>query len=157
VIAHLFLPKNSPPPYPVVAVMGGATITDVLKRVEDLDYPYEFIVRGGRAVLIPAYSGTLERGPTPFGLLGNQWRDRAINWSKDLGRSIDYLQTRADVDKGKLAFYGVFYGRGRKARGLSLWIRGSRPQFLYLEAHFLDSQFRRSARGTSLRASTSLC
>ena len=39
VIAHLFLPKNSQPPYQVVAVLGGATITNVLKRVEDFDYP----------------------------------------------------------------------------------------------------------------------
>ena len=64
VIAHLFLPKNTPPPYQVVAIMGGSGITDVIRRVEDFDYPYEFIVRSGRAVIIPAYSGTLERGPS---------------------------------------------------------------------------------------------
>ena len=28
VMAHLFLPKNTPPPYQVVAIMGGNTITD---------------------------------------------------------------------------------------------------------------------------------
>jgi Uncharacterized conserved protein len=64
VIAHLFLPKNAPPPYQVVAIMGGATIMDGTKRVEDFEYPYEFLLRSGRAVIIPAYSGTLERGPS---------------------------------------------------------------------------------------------
>ena len=67
VIAHLFLPRNTPPPYQVVAIMGGSGITD-WKRVEDFGFPYEFIIRSGRAVIIPAYSGTLERGllPTVF-------------------------------------------------------------------------------------------
>src|SRR5262249_52278630 len=31
-------------------------------------------------------------------------------WSKDLGRSIDYLETRRDIDTGRLAFYGVSLG-----------------------------------------------
>jgi eukaryotic-like serine/threonine-protein kinase len=110
VIAHLFLPKNTPPPYQVVAIMGGSTITDDLKRVEDFDYPYEFIVRSGRAVIIPAYSGTLERGPSPFALPAVQERERALRWSMDLGRSIDYLETRPDIDTRKLGFYGVSMG-----------------------------------------------
>jgi hypothetical protein len=96
VIAHLFLPRNMPVPYQVIAVMGGSTITD-MKRIEDFDYPYEFILRSGRAVIIPAYSGTLERGPTLFSLPANQERERALKWSMDLGRSVDYLETRPDI------------------------------------------------------------
>ena len=38
------------------------------KRVEDFGFPYEFLIRSGRAVMIPAYWGTLERGPSAFGL-----------------------------------------------------------------------------------------
>jgi dienelactone hydrolase len=116
VIAHLFLPKNTPPPYQVVAIMGGSTITDGLKRVEDFDYPYEFIVRSGRAVIIPAYSGTLERGPSVFELPAVQERERALRWSMDLGRSIDYLETRPDIDTRKLGFYGVSMGAAHGVR-----------------------------------------
>ncbi|HVQ50419.1 MAG TPA: hypothetical protein VMS92_10280 [Mycobacterium sp.] len=58
--------------------------------IEDFDYPFEFIVRSGRAVVIPAYSGT---------------RERALRWSMDLGRTIDYLETRRDIDTQKLGFY----------------------------------------------------
>src|SRR5262249_25826051 len=37
-------------------------------------------------------------------------RDMTIQWSKDLGRSIDYLETRNDIDHSKLAYYGISMG-----------------------------------------------
>ena len=116
VMAHLFLPKNTPPPYQVVAIMGGNTITDGIKRVGDFDYPYKFIIRSGRAVIIPAYSGTLERGPSVYRLPAVQERERALRWSMDLGRSIDYLETRLDIDSRKLGFYGVSSGAAHGVR-----------------------------------------
>ncbi len=33
-----------------------------------------------------------------------------IHWSKDIGRTIDYLETRSDIDYGKLAYYGFSTG-----------------------------------------------
>jgi dienelactone hydrolase len=116
VLAHVFLPKNTRPPHQVVAVMGGSTIMDALKRVEDFDYPFEFIIRSGRAVVIPVFFGTLERGPTAFILPPNQQRDRALKFSLDLGRTIDYLETRTDIDVGRLAFYGISAGASNGIR-----------------------------------------
>ena len=66
--------------------------------------------------MIPAYSGSLERGPSPAFLPPSQTRDRALKWSMDLGRSIDYLETRPDIDTSKLAFYGVSLGAAEGAR-----------------------------------------
>jgi fermentation-respiration switch protein FrsA (DUF1100 family) len=34
------------------------------------------------------------------------YRDHAIAWSKDLGESLDYLETRSDIDSSKLAYFG---------------------------------------------------
>jgi hypothetical protein len=111
VIAHVFLPTNAAPPYQTVVFFGGATVIDTIRRIEDLEYyPYQFIVRSGRAVMIPAYSGTLERGPTPGILPRNQMRDRSVRWSMDLGRTVDYMATRPDLDTRKLGFYGVSIG-----------------------------------------------
>jgi dienelactone hydrolase len=31
-------------------------------------------------------------------------------WSKDMGRSIDYLETRPNIDRTRLAFYGQSWG-----------------------------------------------
>ena len=115
VIAHLFLPRHATPPYQIVTFFGHAGIV-AIKRIEDLQLPFEFVVRSGRALIIPAYSGTLERGPSPVRLPPGQSRERGLKWSVDLGRSIDYLETRSDIDTTKLAFYGVSMGAAHGAR-----------------------------------------
>ena len=33
-----------------------------------------------------------------------------LAWGKDLGRSMDYLETRPDIDRGRFAFYGLSLG-----------------------------------------------
>ena len=97
VIAHLFLPKNAQPPYQVIVVFGGSGIMSA-KRVEDFGFPYEFLIRSGRAVMIPAYWGTLERGPSALGLSTNEEIDRAIKWSGILaGRSITSRPARTSI------------------------------------------------------------
>jgi len=99
----------------VVAFFGHSGILTI-KRIEDLQLPFEFVVRSGRALMVPAYSGTLERGPSPFNLPPSQARERALKWSMDLGRSIDYLATRTDIDTTRLAFYGVSTGAAQGPR-----------------------------------------
>jgi predicted esterase/predicted Ser/Thr protein kinase len=112
VSAHLYLPKDAAPPYQVVVFMGG---TEILSQRAPYDeagasVPFGFLLRSGRAVLVPAYKGTLERGPMP-GLEGpNQLRERLIAWSTDFRRSIDYLQTRPDIDLSKVAFGAISQG-----------------------------------------------
>jgi dienelactone hydrolase len=110
VVAHVFLPRNASPPYQIVMVLGGGTITSTIKRIDDFNYPFEFIVRSGRAVVIPALSGTLERGPSPPILPTSQERERSLRWSADVGRTIEYLDTRGDVDMQRLGLYGVSRG-----------------------------------------------
>lgn len=39
-----------------------------------------------------------------------QYRDFMIMWAKDMSRSIDYLETRPDIDIERLAYYGVSMG-----------------------------------------------
>jgi dienelactone hydrolase len=123
VVAHVFLPRNASPPYQVVVVLGGVTIMNVLRRVEDFDYPFEFIVRSGRAVVIPALSGTLERGPSSTDLPPSQERERALRWSSDIGRTLEYLDARGDIDKQRLALYGVSRGAVHAVRLLAVYAR----------------------------------
>jgi dienelactone hydrolase/predicted Ser/Thr protein kinase len=111
VIAHLYLPKNAAPPYQVVAFLGGANF--FTQRRIGRNSAVEFVVRSGRAVIVPAYKGMLERGPGDYyHLLGqpNRWREMNLQQSKDLGRTIDYLETRPDIDTRKLGFFGTSYG-----------------------------------------------
>ncbi len=76
-----------------------------------------FIIRSGRAVLYPVYNGTYERAVNPdprrrstSERTSSDERALRIAWSKDLGRAIDYLETRSDIDRARLAFYGVSSG-----------------------------------------------
>jgi hypothetical protein len=108
VVAHLYLPKNTAPPYQTVIFIPSGNIFYFLS-IDTLPDPFEFLVRAGRAVLVLAVQGTLERGPSPVVVGPNQLRDRLLQWSKDVQRSIDYLETRPEIDTGKLAFYGISY------------------------------------------------
>jgi eukaryotic-like serine/threonine-protein kinase len=112
--AYLFLPRKASPPYQVVVFFPGA---NAIRTRSSANSPYldnfDFILKSGRAVMFPLYKGTFERGDG----LNNVWpntsssyRDHVITWSKDLGRSIDYLQTRPDLDHNKLAYEGFSWG-----------------------------------------------
>ena len=109
--AFLFLPKNASPPYQTVIFFPGADAF-VLPSSRDMSLVrVSFIIPSGRAFLYPVYKGTYERsmadetGP-------NAERDLQIAWSRDLGRAIDYLETRSDIDRSRLAFYGLSAGAG---------------------------------------------
>jgi dienelactone hydrolase len=69
-----------------------------------------YFVQSGRALLYPIYKGTYERR-SKLPLQGSlAWRDQTFQWCKDLGRSLDYLETRRDIDRSKLAFHGMSMG-----------------------------------------------
>jgi eukaryotic-like serine/threonine-protein kinase len=107
--AYLFLPRNASPPYQIVVFFPGGDAF-LLRSSLDLSLRWvDFIIRSGRALLYPVYKGTYERATFertgPFAE-----RELRIAWSRDLGRAIDYLETRSDIDRTRLAFYGVSEG-----------------------------------------------
>jgi len=74
---------------------------------------FDFIIKSGRAVMFPVYKGTFERGDdlkSDYPNTSSSWRDHVIAWSKDLGRSIDYLESRPEIDRSKLAYQGLSWG-----------------------------------------------
>jgi serine/threonine protein kinase/predicted esterase len=114
VLANILLPKDVPPPYQAVIWFPGSYALDIKSSEGDLAFSYyfDFLPRSGRAVVYPVYRGTYERrGPgRPVG--PSQWRDLIVQWSKDMGRTIDYLEGRSDFDRDKLAYYGFSMGAG---------------------------------------------
>jgi eukaryotic-like serine/threonine-protein kinase len=107
--AFLFLPKGAAPPYQTVVYFPAADAFQ-LRSSRDMSLAaVDFIVRSGRAFLYPVYKGTYER-PMPGREGPSHERELRVAWSRDLGRSIDYLETRADIDHVRLAFYGVSAG-----------------------------------------------
>ena len=114
VIAHLFLPRNASPPYqPVVWFPGNDAFFVPAGDALASPYLFDFIPRSGRALVYPVYKGMYERR-VPFSFSPNEWRDMMIMWSKDVSRTVDYLEERPDMDTERLAYYGfssgAFYG-----------------------------------------------
>jgi serine/threonine protein kinase/dienelactone hydrolase len=120
-IAHLFLPKNAAPPYQTVIYVPTADATDQTSSQElesygQFRYFLSFIVKNGRAVLFPIFKGTFERqnAATLAAVSGPADSHQHLEWHiqffKDFKRSVDYLETRQDIDSKKLAYYGASMG-----------------------------------------------
>ena len=71
----------------------------------------EFLLKNGRAVVYPIYAGTFERRraelPSWSTMTG---RDLAIEEVKDFRRTIDYLETRPDIDRQNIGYFGSSWG-----------------------------------------------
>jgi pimeloyl-ACP methyl ester carboxylesterase len=70
----------------------------------------DYVIQSGRAVLYPIYKGTYNRGGQrvfPGTIAGF---DGLIQAAKEVRRSVDYLETRPDIDRNKLAYLGVSRG-----------------------------------------------
>ncbi len=120
IIAILFLPKNTAPPYQTVIYFPGSQSV-YRNSSKDLDNSPEFqvflsfIVKNRRAALFPVYKGTMERGedalaPIHGGANSHLFTEYLIQLVKDFKRCIDYLETRQDIDSNKLAYYGMSWG-----------------------------------------------
>ena len=120
VFAYLYLPKNSSPPYQTIIYFPGSGSVDQ-RSSQNLETQYDFyallppLIKNGRAVLFPAYKGTFERGSDALTTIhggddSRQYTEFFIKVVKDLKRSIDYLETRPDIESKKLAYLGFSWG-----------------------------------------------
>jgi serine/threonine protein kinase/dienelactone hydrolase len=117
---YLFLPRNSSPPYQTVVYFPGSS--SVYQRSsKDLNHFFEFernlnfLLQNGRAVVYPVYKGTFERGNdeiTRFhdGDTTYTYTELLTQIVKDFRRTLDYLETRREIDSGKLAYFGFSWG-----------------------------------------------
>ena len=108
--AHLFLPRNAELPFqPVVWFPGNDAFFMPPGEALASAYLFDFVPRSGRALIYPVYKGLYERR-VPFTFARNEWRDMIVLWSKDLGRALDYLEERPDIDARKIGYYGFSAG-----------------------------------------------
>ncbi|MFC2158427.1 SUMF1/EgtB/PvdO family nonheme iron enzyme [Acidobacteriota bacterium] len=121
VAAYLFLPKKAKHPLQTVIYLPGSMATmrpsstnmgDSRQFKDNL----AFLVKNNRAVLYPIYKGTFERGDVSYyprihmAVKTHQAVEYWIQVVKDLKRSIDYLESRPEIDHDKLAYYGFSWG-----------------------------------------------
>ena len=111
---HLFLPKNVKPPYQTILFFPGSgairssTSADLQLNVID------FVIMSGRAVAYPIYKYTYERSASS---VTSSWPEPTRAYSTwvqqvatDARRTLDYLETRPDIDGAKFGYYGFSWG-----------------------------------------------
>jgi len=79
------------------------------QRLGDLQF-VDYIIKSGRALLYPIYSGTYERRGQRRLPGSVEDRERIIVQSKEVRRSLDFLETRPEIDKTILGYLGVSAG-----------------------------------------------
>jgi hypothetical protein len=111
---YVFLPKNFAGPFqPVVYFPGSAAIFESKFDPSVVTKYHSFILKSGRALIYPIYKGTFERqdglkSDLPEETVG--YKDHVIMWERDYARTIDYLETRKDVQADKVGFLGLSWG-----------------------------------------------
>ncbi len=117
VILYLFLPSDAAPPLQTVFFWPGSAVLTGAQDIEDFfaraGYYAPALVQSGRAVALPVFESMWEReddyeysrqDPS------NDHRDHVISWRQDMGRILDYLETRPDIDSDGFSYVGVSWG-----------------------------------------------
>jgi formylglycine-generating enzyme required for sulfatase activity/pimeloyl-ACP methyl ester carboxylesterase len=142
---YLYLPKSSQPPYrPLVYFTGlGPFQTRRTRPTRDImvaasSYVVTSIVRSGRAVAFPIWKGSYDRWDGFLSLAGEEYtrtfRARMADWVSELGRTIDYLETRDDIQSDRVGYVGTSFGSSTPLALLSLEDRLS-AALLYLPGY----------------------
>jgi len=112
-IVYLFIPRKAQPPYQPVILFPGANAIIMDMISSNFIQRIDFIVKSGRLLVYPVLKGTYERkdelksgrpDETVF------YRDHVIMWRKDIGRAIDYLETRSDILSDRIGYFGWSWG-----------------------------------------------
>ena len=113
VMAYVFLPKDADPPYQTVVMFPGSNAIHKESSEDLTGVWFSYLMKSGRAVIHPIYKGTYERGDeldSDYPEETSFYKEHVIMWAKDLARSIDYLESRDDMDTDRLAFAGFSWG-----------------------------------------------
>lgn len=111
-LVYVFLPKRGAKPYPAIILWPGSNV--IRNRIPDpLPLASGFILKTGRALVLPVFKGTFQRSDSLYTDVQDTtifYRDHVIMWAKDLGRAIDYAETRPDLSTDRLGYFGVSWG-----------------------------------------------
>ncbi len=112
--AYIYLPKNFRAPFqPILYFPTGWDVHSKKFNIEAINDRIDFILKSGRALIVPVYKGTHERQDGLKSDLPEEtivYRDHVIMWRKDVGRTLDYLETRMDIQSDKVGFLGWSWG-----------------------------------------------
>jgi eukaryotic-like serine/threonine-protein kinase len=118
ILAYLYLPKRAIPPFQTLVQVpssGAFFFQPVWKSTEHDLGPH---IKAGRAVLAPVFHAMIERPappgwrPPPSASVG--FRDLMVRHATELRMSLDYLESRPEIDTSRLAYIGLSWGSGSR-------------------------------------------
>jgi dienelactone hydrolase len=111
--ALVYLPKQGRPPYQAVVYFPGSNVMTARSSAQINARVFDWVIKSGRALIHPIYKSTFERGDevtNDYPSETNTFREHVMAWAKDVRRSVDYLESRPDIDRDKIAYMGVSWG-----------------------------------------------
>jgi len=106
----ILLPVNYRPPYQTIVFFPGLTSHHSKSMANmNVNSNLDFFLKSGRAIIWPVYYSSHGRGRISINNL-NEWKETYKNIIADVRITIDYLQTRNDIDSERIAFYGLSWG-----------------------------------------------
>ena len=112
--AYVYLPKNGKKPYQTIIFFPGSGDIHSNKFDPEINIAYiDFILKSGRALVYPIFKGTLDRKDNLKSDLQDStvfYKDHVIMWRKDFSRTLDYLETRNDIQHDKIGYLGYSWG-----------------------------------------------
>lgn len=116
---YLYLPKQATPPFQAMVYLSSTAAFIGLRTVtEEVEWAIGPNIRAGRAVFAIVFKGSAERafGPgwEPPAPPTVRFRDLMVLHGTEMRRAVDYLETRADIDKRRIAYVALSWGAGSR-------------------------------------------
>jgi len=116
---QLFLPTSGRPPFQTIFYVPHSGHFRYAQTSGEFDpgasyQPLDFILKSGRALAVIEFDGSFERR-WPQSLLtsmtyADRYRLRLKHHRQEIGRAIDYLATRDDIDARRLGWLSISFG-----------------------------------------------
>ena len=111
----IFKPKNSFGPSSPVVIHPGSNYYSTPPEIDDInpgEFSLDFLIKSGKTLVWPAWKGSLNRMPATRsgGDRMRDFRNLYIAWVSDTDKTLDYLETRNDIDTDNIFYLGMSYG-----------------------------------------------
>ena len=116
---QLFLPAGGRPPYQTIFYLPHSGHFRYAQTSDEFDpaasyQPLDFILKSGRALAVIAFDGSFERRWPEARIASmtyaDRYRLRLKHHRQEIGRTIDYLATRKDIDANRLGWLSISFG-----------------------------------------------
>lgn len=114
-IAYLYLPHHVARPLQVLHYVPGGDVAGgfrpIIESMDDRMAPFVKLGRAAFGVVLKGYIGRLRpAGTAPPDPESIEYLERVVDRMIDLRRGLDYLETRADLDRTRIGFVGPSAG-----------------------------------------------